>query len=249
MRGRFVLVASAIIIASAAVALTQQQAQTLATTRRRTAAAPAGDRPTQVNWQAGVGAGDRSGGERFAGVELEPLPEGPRRLHADLQRQGPDGMACQPLEYPRHDTRLSRPSRRARRNAAPIGQRRHSDHRRSTRDFELYMEVNPDWGCDSGLFFRATETGVAYQVTLDYLPTGIIGNVNGENGLQGVGGGRGGAAAGGRGTSGRAEGGAVPQLRGVSADQLKAWKRGEWNVLRLRVEGEVPRVRLWVNDE
>ena len=44
----------------------------LATTRRRTAAAPAGDRPTQVNWQAGVGAGDPSGGERFAGVELEP---------------------------------------------------------------------------------------------------------------------------------------------------------------------------------
>ena len=102
------------------------------------------------------------------------------------------------------------------------------------------MEVNPDWGCDSGLFFRATETGVAYQVTLDYLPTGIIGNVNGENGLQ-----ESAAVAAARrpavvGPVAAKEGGAVPQLRGVSADQLKAWKRGEWNVLRLRVEGEVP---------
>jgi hypothetical protein len=57
------------------------------------------------------------------------------------------------------------------------------------KNFELYMEVKPDWGCDSGVFFRATEDGVAYQVTLDYLPTGMLGNVNGENGLAGVGGG------------------------------------------------------------
>ena len=56
------------------------------------------------------------------------------------------------------------------------------------KNFELYMEVKPDWGCDSGVFFRATEDGVAYQVTLDYLPTGILGNVNVENGLAGVGG-------------------------------------------------------------
>ena len=32
------------------------------------------------------------------------------------------------------------------------------------------MEVKPDWGCDSGLFLRSSESGEAYQVTLDYLP-------------------------------------------------------------------------------
>ena len=29
------------------------------------------------------------------------------------------------------------------------------------------MEVKPDWGNDSGIFFRTTETGAAYQITLD----------------------------------------------------------------------------------
>ena len=104
------------------------------------------------------------------------------------------------------------------------------------KNFELYMEVKPDWGCDSGLFFRATEDGVAYQVTLDYLPTGMLGNVNGENGLAGVGGGRGAAAP------------AAAQKRGGLFDDVKAWQREEWNVIRLRVDGETPHVQMWVND-
>src|ERR1019366_1780597 len=37
------------------------------------------------------------------------------------------------------------------------------------RNFEVYLEMNPDYGCDSGLFLRSTEKGEAYQVTLDYL--------------------------------------------------------------------------------
>ena len=78
------------------------------------------------------------------------------------------------------------------------------------------MEVKPDWGCDSGLFFRATEDGVAYQMTFDYLPTGMLGNVNGENGLAGVGGARGAAPP-------------VNQKRGALFDDIKAWKREEWN--------------------
>ena len=38
------------------------------------------------------------------------------------------------------------------------------------KNFEVYIEVKPDWGCDSGLFLRSSEAGEAYQVTLDYLP-------------------------------------------------------------------------------
>ena len=38
---------------------------------------------------------------------------------------------------------------------------------RKYRNFELYMEVKPDWGNDSGFFFRTTETGAAYQITMD----------------------------------------------------------------------------------
>ena len=43
---------------------------------------------------------------------------------------------------------------------------------RRYKNFEVYMEVKPDWGCDSGLFLRSSEAGEAYQVTLDYLPGG-----------------------------------------------------------------------------
>src|SRR5512140_91547 len=37
------------------------------------------------------------------------------------------------------------------------------------KNVEVYLEVKPDWGCDSGLFLRSDEAGDAYQVTLDYL--------------------------------------------------------------------------------
>jgi hypothetical protein len=42
---------------------------------------------------------------------------------------------------------------------------------RSTQ-FPVDARSKPDWGCDSGIFFRATESGAAYQITMDYLGTG-----------------------------------------------------------------------------
>jgi Domain of Unknown Function (DUF1080) len=74
------------------------------------------------------------------------------------------------------------------------------------KNFELYMEVKPDYGCDSGLFFRSTEWGAAYQVTMDYLPGGSLGAVICEGGMQGCGRAGGAGAVGG----GRAAGGANP---------------------------------------
>src|SRR3954462_8160991 len=53
------------------------------------------------------------------------------------------------------------------------------------KDFEVYLEMNPDYGCDSGLFLRSTEKGEAYQVTLDYLPGGSMAGIYGER-LQDV---------------------------------------------------------------
>ena len=54
------------------------------------------------------------------------------------------------------------------------------------RNFELSLEVKPDWGCDSGIFFRTTETGAAYQITMDYLGNGNgnIGRLIGEGGIS-----------------------------------------------------------------
>jgi hypothetical protein len=127
---------------------------------------------------------------------------------------------------------------------------------------EVYMEVKPDWGCDSGLFLRSDEAGDAYQVTLDYLPGGTLGGMYGE-GLNGVNG-----AMNAYGTPERASAeaqrasqaarGAPPQPS--MAERLserpdpnlpwvKAWKREEWNTIRARIEGDVPHVQAWINDQ
>jgi len=54
------------------------------------------------------------------------------------------------------------------------------------RNFELTLEAKPDWGCDSGIFFRATESGAAYQITMDCLGTGNgnLGRMIGEGSIS-----------------------------------------------------------------
>ncbi len=91
------------------------------------------------------------------------------------------------------------------------------------RNVEVFLEIKPDWGCDGGLFLRSSEAGEAYQVMLDYLPGGNMGGVYGER-LQGV--------------------TAVP-----AKGWQQAWKREEWNTVRARIEGDVPRIQVWINGE
>jgi 3-keto-disaccharide hydrolase len=178
----------------------------------------------------------RPGGERFAGLELAPLPvRVPDGFTPIFNGQNLSGWhtsrtnihGTTPNFFVMHGVLLGTQS--------PLGSGGILITDRKFKNFELYMEVKPDWGCDSGLFFRTTEDGVAYQITLDYLPTGMLGNVNGENGLAGVGGARGAAPP-------------VTQKRGGLFDDTKAWKREEWNAIRVRVEGETPHVQMWVND-
>jgi len=94
---------------------------------------------------------------------------------------------------------------------------------RKYHDFEVYLEMNPDWGCDSGLFLRSNEKGQAYQVTLDYLPTGYLGGIYGE-GLKGV-------------------------KDSMPPDWEKHWKKGQWNTIRARIEGDVPHITVWMNGD
>lgn len=114
------------------------------------------------------------------------------------------------------------------------------------RNFELYFEAKPDWGCDSGIFFRTTETGVAYQITMDYLPGGSMGRMIGEGGIQ--------VGAGGRGRGAAAPGAPVPTPPPPPATPsesndpgMKAWKPFDWNIVRIRVEGDVPHAAVWIN--
>jgi hypothetical protein len=135
---------------------------------------------------------------------------------------------------------------------------------KSYKNFELYMEVKPDWGCDSGIFLRSTESGAAYQVTMDFLPNGGMGNVIGEGGMTGVGGRgrgaqRGAAPAAGQTPAGQAGRGAPQTPSGpppgfgegnqVDRPWVKAWKRDNWNAVRVRLEGAIPHVTVWFNGE
>lgn len=93
---------------------------------------------------------------------------------------------------------------------------------RKYRNFEVYLEMNPDWGCDSGLFLRSTEKGQAYQVTLDYLPDGWLGGIYGEG---------------------------LKDVKGSTPDWQKHWKKGQWNTIRARIEGDAPHIQVWMNGD
>jgi hypothetical protein len=115
-------------------------------------------------------------------------------------------------------------------------------------DFEVVVEMQNDFGPDSGLFLRSTEDGKAYQAMIDYHAGGNLMGIYGE-GLGGK-----------------------PHIRNynfedvVTKINLEAigdpavpfpvlpeawpafWRHGEWNELRARiVGGGKPAITTWIN--
>jgi hypothetical protein len=87
-------------------------------------------------------------------------------------------------------------------------------------DFELYLEVKIDSFSNGGIFLRSNEGGAAYQIELDLL--GGLGDLMGER---------------------------IPVSVPAQAKTIKkVWKVNDWNSLRIKMEGELPRITLWVND-
>jgi hypothetical protein len=95
------------------------------------------------------------------------------------------------------------------------------------KDFEITLDVKPDWGCDGGLFLRSDEAGDAYQVMIDFLPGGSVGGIYGE-GLKGL---------------------DAPDPARVNRDWRKLWKEDDWNNLRARIEGDAPHIQVWLNGQ
>jgi hypothetical protein len=110
------------------------------------------------------------------------------------------------------------------------------------KNVEVYMEVKPDYGCDSGLFLHTDEAGGGYQVMLDYLPEGnMASGIYGER-LTGVQ------------MNGPSWGRLSPEVRQeILTKRMDAWqrvwKREQWNSVRARIEGNPPRITTWLNDE
>jgi hypothetical protein len=88
------------------------------------------------------------------------------------------------------------------------------------KSFELYLEVKIDSFCNSGIFLRSNEGGAAYQVEL-VLP-GNTGDLLGERINPGIG--------------------------AKAADYQKVWRAGDWNSFRIKMEGDIPHLILWIND-
>lgn len=125
-------------------------------------------------------------------------------------------------------------------------------------DFELSLDLSPDWGPDSGVFFRCTEEGAGFQMYVDYHDNGNVGHLRGEmpgafalKPFQILG--RLNEAGRLRGFSTSPDSRALKWPPGVyeytcTPDQwLKTWRIDRWNTARIRCVGKYPQITTWIN--
>lgn len=113
------------------------------------------------------------------------------------------------------------------------------------KNFEVKLEMNNDFGPDSGLFLRSTEDGKCYQAMIDYHANGNLMGIYGE-GLGGQ-----------------------PHVRNFDFGKLVTeikenkkspfplpvppekwasfWKHGQWNELKAKIVGNPPALTTWIN--
>lgn len=113
------------------------------------------------------------------------------------------------------------------------------------KNFEVKLEMNNDFGPDSGLFLRSTEDGKCYQAMIDYHANGNLMGIYGK-GLGGQ-----------------------PHVRnfdfGKEVTEIKEnkkspfplpvppekwpsfWKHGQWNELKAKIVGNPPTLTTWIN--
>jgi hypothetical protein len=114
---------------------------------------------------------------------------------------------------------------------------------RKFKNFEVTLEMNNDYGPDSGLFLRSTEDGKCYQAMIDYHAGGNLMGIYGE----GIGG-----------KPHIANFNFLKQVTDIKEakspfplpvspkDWPNFWKHGEWNELKARIEGNPPRITTWI---
>ncbi len=124
-------------------------------------------------------------------------------------------------------------------------------------DFELRIDMKPDWGPCSGVFFRCTEEGSAWQMYVDYHDGGNVGHLRGEtpdafamkpfrifgkpdrDELVGF--------------ETRPDPRAKKWPDGVYThlcepwQWVDAWRLDDWNTAHIRCTGKFPRITVWIN--
>ena len=110
-------------------------------------------------------------------------------------------------------------------------------------DFEVVLEMNNDYGPDSGLFLRSNELGQAHQAMIDYHANGNLMGVYGEGLKPGYH------------IRNFSFGNKVTEIKEMKADfplpvspakWPEFWKHGEWNELRARIEGNPAKITTWI---
>ena len=119
-------------------------------------------------------------------------------------------------------------------------------------DFELLIDLKPDWGVCSGLFLRSTDEGKCLQMMVDYHERGNVGHVYGE----GVGGFNNrpfeifGVYSDKQLTAltAKPNKNTLPAAYSISGDDwIKAWKVNDWNTAKVRVVGNPALMTTWIN--
>jgi hypothetical protein len=117
-------------------------------------------------------------------------------------------------------------------------------------DFEVVLEMNNDFGPDSGLFLRSDEKGTAYQAMIDYHKGGNLMGLYGEGGLKGRP-----SVANFLFVDQPNKIKIVTEVKGVPApvpfpmpleEWPKFWRHGQWNELRARIVGNPPHITTWI---
>jgi len=113
-------------------------------------------------------------------------------------------------------------------------------------DFEVVLEMNNDFGPDSGLFLRSTEDGTAYQAMIDYHARGNLMGIYGEGKLGGK-----------PSVANFSFAGSVTAItpRANAPYPLPVlpeawpyfWRYGQWNELRARIVNNPPTIITWIN--
>ena len=122
-------------------------------------------------------------------------------------------------------------------------------------DFELMIDMKPDWGVCSGLFLRGNDKGQCFQMMVDYHDAGNVGHIYGEgttgfntrtfdiNGkydanknLVGM-------------TTANQKNAATAGLIHSCTPQqwVDTWKLDDWNTARVLVRGKYPKITTWIN--
>jgi len=109
-------------------------------------------------------------------------------------------------------------------------------------DFEMVFDAWPDYGVDTGVYFRMNEEGMGYQLCIDYQPENPMGEIYGE----GIGDWDKWSSAWDYTIADASTIAGSPRWFGLD-DWSTIWNPGGWNAFRMRVEGNPLHLQVWIN--